>query len=128
MLTAEDTLDQEVVPRLIAAGADLKRVHILKSIRTDERTRRQFLLNEDLAELEKQVRKIGNVGLITIDPITAYMGGRIDAHKTTEVRAQLGPLKDFAERANVAVSTITHPPKSRRVVFYSRTRRTMLTL
>jgi hypothetical protein len=24
----------------------------------------------------------------------------------------LGPLKDFAERMNVAISTITHPPKS----------------
>jgi putative DNA primase/helicase len=112
MLTAEDTLDQEVVPRLIAAGADLNRVHIIKSIRTDARTRRQFLLNEDLAELEKNVFRIGNVGLITIDPITAFMGSKIDSHKTTEVRAQLGPLKDFAERMNVAVSTITHPPKS----------------
>ena len=36
----------------------------------------------------------------------------MDSHKTTEVRAQLGPLKDFAERVNVAISTITHPPKS----------------
>jgi putative DNA primase/helicase len=112
MLTAEDTLDQEVVPRLIAARADLQRVHILKAIRADQRTRRQFLLSEDLLELEKIVRRIGNVGLVTIDPITAYMGGKIDSHKTTEVRAQLGPLKDFAERMNVAVSTITHPPKS----------------
>ena len=26
--------------------------------------------------------------------------------------AQLGPLKDFAERTNIAISTITHPPKA----------------
>jgi putative DNA primase/helicase len=112
MLTAEDVLDQEVVPRLTAAGADLKRVHILKSIKTDEKTSRQFLLAEDLVELERVVQEIGDVALITIDPITAYMGGKIDSHKTTDVRSQLGPLKDFAERTNVAVSTITHPPKS----------------
>jgi AAA domain len=56
--------------------------------------------------------EIGDVGLVTIDPITAYMGGRMDSHKATEVRAQLGPLKDFAERTNIAISTITHPPKS----------------
>jgi putative DNA primase/helicase len=112
MLTAEDVLDQEVVPRLTAAGADLKRVHILKSIKTDEKTSRQFLLGEDLVELERLVQEIGDVALITIDPITAYMGGRIDSHNTTQVRSQLGPLKDFAERMNVAISTITHPPKS----------------
>jgi hypothetical protein len=57
------------------------------------------------------VKKIGSVGLITFDPITAYMGGKIDSYKATEVRSQLGPLKDFAERTNIAVSTITHPAK-----------------
>jgi putative DNA primase/helicase len=28
------------------------------------------------------------------------------------VRSQLGPLKDFAERVNVSISTITHPAKN----------------
>jgi len=111
MLTAEDTLDSEVVPRLAAAGADLGRVHILKSIRSDGKDR-QFLLAEDLEQLEEAASRIGGVGLITIDPITAYMGGKMDSHKTTEVRSQLGPLKDLAERTNIAISTITHPPKS----------------
>lgn len=111
MMTAEDTLDQEVVPRLLAAGANLDRVHILKYIRSDGKDR-QFLLGEDLDALERAVNSIGEVALITIDPITAYMGGKIDSHKTTEVRSQLGPLKDFAERVNVANSTITHPAKS----------------
>jgi putative DNA primase/helicase len=111
MLTAEDTLEQEVVPRLLAAKADLTRVHILKCIKSDG-AGQQFFLGEDLDVLEKTVAKIGNVALITIDPITAYMGGKIDSHKTTEVRSQLGPLKDFAERMNVAISAITHPPKS----------------
>jgi putative DNA primase/helicase len=110
MLTAEDTLDQEVVPRLHAAEADLERVHIIKCIRKDKMDR-QFLLDEDLNRLRETVLDVGNVGLITIDPITAYMGGKIDSHKTTEVRSQLGPLKDFAEQMNIAISTITHPPK-----------------
>lgn len=111
MLTAEDALDQEVVPRLVAAGAALERVHILKSVRQDGHNR-QFLLGEDLDRLEKVVEQVGDVGLITVDPITAYMGGKMDSHKSTEVRSQLGPLKDFAERLNIATSAITHPPKS----------------
>ena len=109
MLTAEDKLEDEVVPRLIAAGADLSRVHILKAIRKDDKNR-QFLLSEDLDTLEEAVNTIGDVGLITIDPITAYMGS-IDSHRVTDVRSQLGPLKDFAEKKRIAVSTITHPPK-----------------
>jgi hypothetical protein len=111
MVTAEDAIDTEVVPRLSAARADLSRIHILKSIKTD-RQQRQFLLAEDLAKLEQVAAQIGNVGLICIDPITAYMGGKMDSHKATEVRSQLGPLKDFAERSNVAVSAITHPAKN----------------
>jgi putative DNA primase/helicase len=111
MVTAEDSLDQEVVPRLIAAGADLSRVHILKCIKTD-RDQRQLLISEDLDKIERAMARIGNVGLITIDPITAYMGGKMDSHKVTEVRSQLGPLKDFAERVDAAVSAITHPAKN----------------
>lgn len=111
MLTAEDHLRQQVIPRLMAAGADLNRVHFLKAIRIGDHDR-QFLLSEDLDELQKQTKIIGNVGLITIDPITAYMGGKMDSHKATEVRSQLGPLKDFAEQNNIAISTITHPPKN----------------
>ena len=111
MVTAEDALDTAVVPRLSAAGADLGRIHILKCIRADK-LQRQFLLAEDLVKLEQAVTQVGNVGLICIDPITAYMGGKMDSHKATEVRSQLGPLKDFAERTNVAVSAITHPAKN----------------
>src|SRR5262245_51096875 len=65
-------------------------------------------LNSNICTLQSdRIRR-----LVCIDPITAYMGGRTDSHKATEVRAQLGPLKDLAERTNVAISTITHPPKN----------------
>ncbi len=110
MLTAEDCLDQTIVPRLIAAGANRERVIILKKIRKDNKER-MFLLSEDLEELERVVTSISELRLITIDPITAYMGGKLDSHRATDVRGQLGPLADFAERTDVALSAITHPPK-----------------
>jgi hypothetical protein len=110
MLTAEDCLDQTIVPRLIAAGADRDRVFILKKIRKDNKER-MFLLSEDLEELERAIVKTGDVRLITIDPITAYMGGKLDSHRATDVRGQLGPLADLAERMDVALSAVTHPPK-----------------
>jgi putative DNA primase/helicase len=78
----------------------------------NRRWKRQFLLAEDLNMLELAMKQIGNVGLICIDPITAYLGGKMDSHKATEVRSQLSPLRDFAESNNVAISAITHPPKA----------------
>jgi DNA polymerase bacteriophage-type len=109
MLTAEDCLDQTIVPRLIAAGADRDRVYILKKIRRDNKER-MFLLGEDIDELDRMITKVGEVRLITIDPITAYMG-KLNSHLATDVRGQLGPLADLAERTDVAISAITHPPK-----------------
>jgi DNA polymerase I-like protein with 3'-5' exonuclease and polymerase domains len=112
MLTAEDCLDQTIVPRLIAAGADRDRVFVLKKIKKDNKER-MFLLNEDLEELGRMIAQVGDVRLITIDPITAYIGSgsKFDSHRATDVRGQLGPLADLAERMDVALSAITHPPK-----------------
>jgi DNA polymerase len=110
MLTAEDCLDQIIVPRLMAVDADRNRVFVLKKIRKDNKER-MFLLGEDLDELERVIKHVGEVRLITIDPITAYMGGKVDSHRATDVRGQLGPLADLAERMDVAISAITHPPK-----------------
>jgi hypothetical protein len=39
------------------------------------------------------------------------MGGKLDSHRATDVRSQFAPLKDLAERTNVAFSVITHPAK-----------------
>jgi hypothetical protein len=111
MLTAEDSIDRTVVPRLIAAGANLANVVIVKMIRTDKK-KRHFLLTEDLEKLEKLAHDLGSVVLITIDPITAYMGGRVDSHKATEVRSQLNPLQEFSDRTGIAVSAVTHPAKN----------------
>ena len=44
-------------------------------------------------------------------PSGRYMG-KIDSHRTTDVRAVLEPLDKFAETHNVAVLAITHPPKA----------------
>jgi hypothetical protein len=110
MLTAEDNQAHTVIPRLTAAGADLHRVLILNKIRKDNRNR-MFMLQEDLDVLEDILRNNPNIGLVTIDPITAYLGGKLDSHRATDVRNQLGPLKDLAESSNVAFSAITHPAK-----------------
>jgi hypothetical protein len=38
--------------------------------------------------------------------------GKIDSHRTTDVRAALEPLADFATQYHVAVLAVSHPPKN----------------
>jgi len=112
MVTAEDTRDQIIVPRLVAARANLSRVHFLKLIKEDDK-KRTFLLSEDLEVLEQTLHRLGDVALVTLDPITAFMGSNkhFDSHRATDVRSQLTPLQELSERVNVLFSAITHPPK-----------------
>jgi AAA domain-containing protein len=112
ILNAEDGVDDTIVPRLIAAGADLDRVHIVRAVvQMDGNGRRTFNLQADLALLEQEIRRIGDVVLVIIDPISSYMG-KTDSHKNSEVRGALEPLSEMAERLKVGILSITHFSKA----------------
>jgi putative DNA primase/helicase len=111
ILSAEDSVADTIRPRLEVAAADLGRIHVLRSVTTLEGSRRTFSLQSDLVALSNKVRELVDLALVIIDPITSYMG-RIDSHRTTDVRAVLEPLSEFAEHHGVAVLAITHPPKA----------------
>jgi putative DNA primase/helicase len=108
LLTAEDDPSDTVVPRLAAAGADLSRIVIVKMVR-DSNKERMFSLITDLELLRKKIIEVGDVNLVQIDPVTAYMGhGKVDSYRTTDVRAVLGPLTVLAAELKVAVMAIMH--------------------
>jgi hypothetical protein len=108
LLTAEDAPSDTVVPRLIAAGADLDRIEIVNMVRENQKDR-MFSLITDLALLRRKIAEVGDVKLVQIDPITAYLGfGKIDSFRTTDVRAVLGPLVDLADELKVAIVGIMH--------------------
>lgn len=111
-LTAEDGIADTIRPRAEAAGADLTRFYVLEMVTDENGQPSTFSLGVDLALLAEQMKAIGDVALIVVDPITAYLGaGKIDTHKTADVRAILSPLKDFAEQHGVAILGLTHPSK-----------------
>jgi hypothetical protein len=108
LLTAEDAPSDTVVPRLIAAGADLDRIEIVNMVR-ENRKDRMFSLITDLALLRRKIAEVGDVKLVQIDPITAYLGfGKVDSFRTTDVRAVLGPLVDLADEVKIAIVGIMH--------------------
>src|SRR5262249_53398539 len=86
MVTAEDSTEDTLKPRLMAAGANLKLIEEFKGIRRNNRDE-MFLISEHLDILEEMIRDFGDVGLVAIDPITAYMGSGkgFDSHRATDV-------------------------------------------
>jgi len=110
LLSAEDDPDDTIAPRLIAAGADCNRVHVLTTVRRSDGKLSTFRL-EDIAVLEKAIETVGGVKLIVIDPISAYLG-RADSHKNAEIRGLLAPLAELAQRNGVAIVVVSHLTKS----------------
>lgn len=107
-LSAEDDAEDTIRPRLEAAGADLDRVYILDAVLDDTGTRpRAFNLASDLHRLGEMLAHIGDVALIVIDPITAYLGGT-DSHKNADIRALLSPLGELAAKHGAAVVCVSH--------------------
>jgi len=115
IFSAEDDAEDTIVPRLIAAGADCHQIDIVQAVTSDDgrgnKTRRMFHLQEDLAMLEKLLTNAGDVRLVIIDPITAYLGG-LDTHRNSDVRGVLGLVAEMAARRRVAVVAISHWNKS----------------
>jgi putative DNA primase/helicase len=110
-ICSEDDVADTIRSRAEAADADLAKLHVFKSTITRDGKRRTFSLQNDLAILGEAVRTVGDASFVVIDALTSYMG-QIDSHRTTDVRAVLEPIGDFAAEFRVSVLGITHPPKA----------------
>jgi RecA-family ATPase len=106
LLSGEDDPARTIRPRLDELGADLTRIFILTEIE-DGTTMRPPVLPDDLAEIETLVGERG-ITLIIIDPVMAYLGGKVDAHKDSDVRKVLHAIKTLAERTQAAVVIVRH--------------------
>jgi putative DNA primase/helicase len=69
--------------------------------------RKTFSLKTDVDLLEDLVKEAGDVRLIIVDPISAYMGGA-DGNGNVETREVLEPLAEMANRLRIAVVAVTH--------------------
>lgn len=107
-MSAEDGVQDTIIPRLMAAGADRERVHIVSAATKPDGTgRKTFSLKTDVDLLEEMAKRIGTVRLIIVDPISAYMGGS-DGNGNVETREVLEPLAEMANRLRIAVVAVTH--------------------
>lgn len=103
--SGEDDAADTLVPRLMAAGADLKRVDFVSGVNVNGEYR-PFDPSRDMSSLREQTLHRGNVRLIIVDPIVSAVTG--DSHKNTETRRALQPLVDLAQETGACLIGITH--------------------
>lgn len=105
----EDSWEHTIVPRLMAAKADLDRVFRVE-VRTADDIHVGLSLPHDLHALEDAAVQTDS-GLLLLDPLMSRLGEQ-DTHKDSEVRIALEPLVALADRTGMAVLGIMHHNKS----------------
>ena len=108
ILANEDDAARTIRPRLEAAGAALNKVHIVQGIAKEGKELEPFQLDQDVALLRQCAEKLGDVRLIIIDPPNAYIGGKTDTYKDSDVRKMLAPLQTLAHDSSALVLLVVH--------------------
>jgi hypothetical protein len=101
----EDTADEVITPRLLAAGADTNRVHEL--VLTDAEALDSFSLPRDIDDLQGIVRD-RSARLVVIDPIVAAVEAKLDAYKDQHVRQVLAQLWRVGREEDCAIAMVGH--------------------
>ena len=115
IFSAEDDARDTIVPRLMAAGADCGRIHIVKAVKDGDGFQRSFNLASDLDRLQRE-HDLQHVQLLAIDPISAYLGStngkRVNRNQGGDVRTILDRLAVFAAKHKLAILAVSHLNKS----------------
>ena len=113
IVAAEDEADDVLVPRLLAAGANLARVHFVDGIRRGTRAQAEEVdLSQliDFALVVKLCAKVG-AGLVYIDALDDVLGAKHDGKGYTETRRALAPVRRLARETGATVLGLRHPTK-----------------
>lgn len=105
-VAVEDSWKFTLVPRLMAAGADLTKVGRFEVVSDigDELT---LSLPQDNSLFENEIRRY-RVALGVVDPLMSVIGSKIDTHRERDVRTALDPLAKIADRTGSLLMGIAH--------------------
>ena len=106
IISSEDAASDTLVPRLMAAGADLTKIRIYRITKV-KGGEKSFSLDTDLPALRRMLEKNPNIKLVIIDPISNHLGS-LKMNAEQELRNALTPLGTLAEQFKVAVVIVAH--------------------
>jgi putative DNA primase/helicase len=103
--SGEDDPEDTLLPRLLAMGADPKRIFFVKGVSEDGQPQ-PFDPSRDMQALVAAVEEVGGCALLMVDPVVSAVAG--DSHKNGEVRRALQPLVDLCAALDCAAVGISH--------------------
>jgi DNA polymerase-1 len=101
ILNAEDDLARTIKPSLMALDADMSHIFALPAI-AEGALSRPAVLPDDLDLIERLVNRL-KIELVIIDPLMAFLTGKVDSHKDSDIRRVLHRVKLLAERTQAVV-------------------------
>jgi putative DNA primase/helicase len=104
--SSEDDPADTLVPRLMAAGADLRRIHFAQAVADEHGELQPFDPARDMHLLSERLSEMGGADLLIVDPIVSAVSG--DAHRVNDVRRNLQDLVNVAAAHRCAVLGISH--------------------
>ncbi len=109
MLLDEESVAITLKPRMRAAEANMKRVHIIKGVQPANKQfeERMLALDTDIDKVRAVLKDRPEIKLIVFDPLTPYLG-KARKNNDQEVRAVLTPLRRLAEDTGLAVISLDH--------------------
>jgi len=114
LLSAEDDAADTIVPRLMAAGADLSRICLWDKAVVWEEDRQgpvPIVFPDHLPYLHQQIRAF-DATLVIVDVLMAYLSSCVDSHKDQSVRALLSRMSDLAASRGAAIVLVRHLNKA----------------
>lgn len=104
VLAAEDDVATVIRPRLAKLNANLDNIYVPEEF---------FDLSpRGMKDFEDLVDEL-LPALIIIDPVVAYLGGKVDMHKANEVRVFMGGLMEIAKSRGIAILLVHHKKKGK---------------
>jgi len=100
LIAIEDDPECTIKARLKANDADYSKIIRLVNPM-------KFSL-DSVRPLEKELDKNPDIKLIVLDPLTAFLGTKIDYFKDPDVRLKLIPLKELAEKRAISILGVVH--------------------
>lgn len=109
---SEDNPEATILPRLIAAGADLGMVHSLDPEAEDDQPAMVEFPN-DFTLLREAIQST-EAKLVIFDPLLSTFQMETNTWSSRDVRRVLQPLRLIAQDTDAAFAAIAHPPKNSR--------------
>jgi hypothetical protein len=109
-VAVEDSWKYTIVPRLMAAGADLKIVYRAE-VQAVEGDTVSLSLPADNRLLEEAITA-NQIAMVALDPLMSAISDTLDTHVNRQVRQALDPLARIADRTGAVFAGIAHFNKS----------------